>query len=185
MTKFSSCYIFVVHKNYGREMKTFPYIVLFGSGALITGVATAVGILPSLELKLLVFINTTAITGFLLRKQLGLSRWLYPPKKVSKPADTTISNTSWFVVNRLGLKRVALEESARESAPKKSRTAEVDKIVPVIERIDPITGGGKVKYKGMNWRARSSTRETIALGERVLIVGRDILTLVVERIEQT
>jgi membrane-bound ClpP family serine protease len=166
-------------------MKTFPYIALFGSGALITGIAAAAGIAPTLELKLLVFINTTAITGFLLRKHLGLYRWFYPPKKASQAAGTTASNTSWFVTNRLGLKRVPLDESTRESAPKKSRTGEVDKIVPVIEPIDPGTGGGKVKYKGMKWHARSSTRETIALGERVLIVGRDILTLVVERIEQT
>jgi hypothetical protein len=113
-------------------MKTFAYIALFGSGALITGVAAAAGILPSLELKLLVFINTTVITGFLLRKHLGLSRWLSPSKKASKSADTTISNTSWFVANRLGLKRDSLEEPVRESAPKKSPTDEVDKIVPVV-----------------------------------------------------
>ncbi len=163
----------------------FPYIVLFGSGALITGVAATAGIAPTLELKLLVYINTTAIIAILLRKHLHLNRWFQPPKKVSRAAGTTVSNTSWFVTNRLGLKRIPLEESARESVLKKSRTTEVDKIVLVIEPIDPITGGGKVKYKGMKWHARSSARETIVLGERVLIVGRDILTLVVERIEQT
>lgn len=165
-------------------MKRFPVIVLLGGGALVTGVSAAAGIAPTLELKLLVFINATAIIAILLRNHLQLNKWFHSSKKVSQAAGTPVSNTSWFVTNRLGLKRIPLEEPARESTPKKSRSAEVDKIVMVIESIDPITGGGKVKYKGIKWHARSSTRETVAQGERVLIVGRDILTLVVERIEQ-
>jgi membrane-bound ClpP family serine protease len=165
-------------------MKPFPVIAVFGGGALITGIAASVGIASTIELKLLIFINTLALMGFLLRKHLGVHQWFYPSKKVSPAAGTTISNTSWFVTNRLGLKRVSLEESGRESTAKESRMGEAERYVTVVEAIDPVSGAGKVKYKGMNWRARSLTRESIAMGERVVIVARDVLTLVVERMKK-
>lgn len=166
-------------------MKPFPVIALLTSGAVITGIAAAAGIAPTFELKLLIFINIIVILAILLRKRLQLYQWFHQTKKVSPSAGTTISNTSWFVTNRLGLKRLPLEESMGENTLKKNRTAEIDKIAAVIEPIDSITGNGKVKYKGMNWRARSLTGEKIARGERVVIVTRDVLTLVVDRIKKT
>ena len=59
---------------------------------------------------------------------------------------------------------------------------EVEKIVPVTELIQPGEIGGKVRYHGALWSARSS--ETITPGESAAIVGCDSLTLIVEKINK-
>lgn len=58
---------------------------------------------------------------------------------------------------------------------------EIGKIVPVIEYIQPGEVGGRVRYQGTNWLARSS--EPVAPGESVKIVGCENITLIVEKIK--
>ncbi len=59
---------------------------------------------------------------------------------------------------------------------------QVGEIVPCTEMIIPGEVGGKVKYHGTSWDARSA--ETIAPGESVKITGRDNITLLVEKIKK-
>ncbi len=59
---------------------------------------------------------------------------------------------------------------------------EIGKVVPVVEYIDPGEVGGKVRYQGTTWIARS--KEKIAPGESVRIVGCDNITLIVEKINK-
>lgn len=164
-------------------MKLIPVIALVGSGAAVTAVTSGVGLTSTIELQLLIFINVSVLMAILLRKHLHFPAWFRPGKKASKDADAAISNTSWFVTNRLGLKKVSPEESSEKYSRQKTQSGEINKIVPVVELIDPRKGSGKVKYKGMNWPARSFDSQAIAPGEKVLIVGRDLLTLVVEKIK--
>ena len=56
---------------------------------------------------------------------------------------------------------------------------EIGKMVPVIELIEPNIIGGKVKYQGTLWPAKSD--KTISPGESVEIVGRDNITLIVKK----
>ncbi len=59
---------------------------------------------------------------------------------------------------------------------------ELGKIVPVIELIQPDEIGGKVRYQGTNWLARSA--DTIAPGETAKLIGCDNLTLIVEKVKK-
>lgn len=59
---------------------------------------------------------------------------------------------------------------------------EIGQIVPVIELIEPGEVGGKVKYQGTQWNARSD--ESIAPGESVEITGIKNLTLIVSKIKK-
>lgn len=56
---------------------------------------------------------------------------------------------------------------------------EIGKTVPVVELIEPDQLGGKVRYQGAPWSAKSEER--IAPGESAKIVGCDNLTLIVEK----
>jgi len=59
---------------------------------------------------------------------------------------------------------------------------QIGKIVPVVEYIDPVEGSGKVRYQGALWSATS--KEKIAPGESVRVIGCENLTLVVEEIKK-
>ena len=163
-------------------MKMIPVIAFLGSGASITTLTTWLGITTSLELQLLIFINVSVLLAILLRKHLSFPEWFRSERKTSSSAmmGPALSDTSRFLTTCLGLKKIHPEESYRKHNQQKSRSEEVGKIVPVVEPIDPCTTFGKVKYKGIKWPAKSS--EAISCGERVKIVGRDILTLIVIRI---
>jgi membrane protein implicated in regulation of membrane protease activity len=165
-------------------MKLIPVIALVGSGAAVTAVTTGVGLTSTIELQLLIFINVSVLMAVLLRKHLHFPPWLRQEKKAPEDVEAAISNTSWFVTNRLGLKKASPEEPPEKYSRQKTHSGEIGKIVPVVEPIDPHKGSGKVKYKGMNWPARSADSQTIAPGEKVLIVGRDLLTLKVEKIKR-
>ena len=59
---------------------------------------------------------------------------------------------------------------------------EIGQIIPVIELIQPGEVGGRVKYQGTQWNARSD--ETITPGESVEITGIKNLTLIVKKIKK-
>ena len=59
---------------------------------------------------------------------------------------------------------------------------EIGKIVPVVEYIEPGEVGGKVRYQGTNWAAIS--KDKIAPGDSVKIVGCDNITLIVEKVNK-
>lgn len=89
-----------------------------------------------------------------------------------------ISSVLMLAVFHLYIKKLFL----KENAVKKNITyinLELGKIVPVIELIEPGEMGGKVKYQGTVWQARSADK--IAPGETAKIIGCDNLTLIVEK----
>ena len=59
---------------------------------------------------------------------------------------------------------------------------EIGKIIPVVELIEPNVIGGKVKYQGTLWPAKSD--KTISPGDSVEIIGRENITLIVRKIEK-
>jgi len=123
-------------------------IAFFGVGALITAFTSWLGISPTLELQLLVFIVSSLLLLILLRK----------------------------IVKRTFLGRTKGEDAERDF------NIDIGKIVPVIEFIQPGEVGGKVKYQGSNWPAKAS--EPIPPGESVKIIGRENITLIVEKVEK-
>ena len=132
----------------------------------------------------LIVINSLVAAAVLLRKHLRFPARFNPVKKSSPAPGRPISNTSWFVTRRLGLRKLSPEASEERGGNQDIRGSVVGKRARVIERIEPRnyeSGEGKVECRGMKWPAISS--ETIAPGERVRIVGRDVLTLIVERID--
>ncbi len=58
---------------------------------------------------------------------------------------------------------------------------DVGKVVPVVQTIDPHKSTGKIKYQGTLWSATAD--EVIPEGESVKIVGRQNITIKVEKIE--
>jgi membrane protein implicated in regulation of membrane protease activity len=123
-------------------------IAFFGVGAIITALTTWIGITPSLELQLLVFIVSSILLLILLRR----------------------------MVKRTFLGKTKGEYGDRDF------NVDIGKIVPVIEFIQPGEVGGKVKYQGSNWPAIAS--EPIPPGESVKIIGRENITLIVEKVEK-
>ncbi len=123
-------------------------IAFFGVGALITAFTSWLGISPTLELQLLVFIVSSLLLLILLRR----------------------------IVKRTFLGRAKGEDTERDF------NIDIGKIVPVIEFIQPGEVGGKVKYQGSNWPAKAS--EPIPPGESVKIIGRENITLIVEKVEK-
>lgn len=79
------------------------------------------------------------------------------------------------------LKRTFLG-SEKEGSEGMNFNVEIGKIVPVVEFIEPGVVGGKVRYQGAPWSARST--ESVAPGESVRITGCDNLTLIVEKVEK-
>jgi len=160
-------------------------IMILGVGTTATALTTFLGVTTSIELQLLLFINISVLTAVLMRKYFDLPSWLLPGQRMRTVAriKKPFSNTSWFVTNRLGLKKLTPEEKcAKQEMEEGTGNGDIGEIVPVVEPIGPPGHGGKVEYKGKIWPARST--ETIMPGENARIIGRDILTLVVEKIKQ-
>jgi len=165
-------------------------IMILGVGTTATALTTFLGVTTTIELQLLLFINISVLTAVLLRKYFDLPSWLLPGQRMRTVAriKKPFSNTSWFVTNRLGLKKLTPEEQCAKREMEEQEMEEgtgngdIGEIVPVVEPIVPPGHGGKVVFKGKKWPARST--ETIMPGENARIIGRDILTLVVEKIKQ-
>jgi membrane protein implicated in regulation of membrane protease activity len=64
----------------------------------------------------------------------------------------------------------------------KEFNVEIGKVVPVVETVKPGETGGKVKYQGTIWQARSSHR--IEAGENAIIRGAENITLIVEEFKR-
>ncbi len=58
---------------------------------------------------------------------------------------------------------------------------DVGKVVPVVQTIDPKKNTGKIKYQGTLWSA--TCEDVIPEGETARIVGRENITIKVEKIE--
>ncbi|MCP5106647.1 MAG: hypothetical protein GY950_24900 [bacterium] len=128
----------------------------------------------------LLMINSLVAAAFLLRKHLRFPARFTRDRKPAKTPGRAVSNISWFVTRRLGLRKLSPEASGEKDEDQDIRGSVVGKTALVIEPIEPRGGEGKVECRGMKWPAISS--EAIAVGERVRIVGRDVLTLIVEKI---
>lgn len=163
-------------------MKVLPAASFLGVGTLVTALTTYTGVTPTIELQLLLFINISVLLAILLRKRPGFPQWLQPRKNVQVKTTKALSNTSWFVTNRLGLKKLSPEASDIQEEEGETGNGDIGETVTVVETIDPAEGRGRVLYKGKKWPARSSER--IVPGETVRIISRDILTLIVEKAEQ-
>jgi membrane protein implicated in regulation of membrane protease activity len=161
-------------------MKLGAALTFLGSGASITALTTYLEITPTIELQILLFLNICVLLAVLLRKHLQLP--IDFPSEQDEPGTLRkrLSNTSWFVKSRLGLKRRPPESTAESEDKPEGGGSGIGSVVPVVETIDPAFGCGKVRYKGINWPAKAA--EVITSGENVKIIGRDILTLIVEKI---
>jgi membrane protein implicated in regulation of membrane protease activity len=177
-----------LYYNYGTErsgkMKIIPIVTFLGSGALITALTTWLGIATTIELQLLIFINVSVLLAVLLRKYLYFTEWFGSERKTSPSVGRALSNTAWFVTACLGLKKNSSQQSSQKHSEQKTGNDEIGKIVRVVEPIDPCTASGKVTYMGKKWPAKASDSTAIARGERVKIIGRDFLTLIVEKINK-
>lgn len=92
-----------------------------------------------------------------------------------------ISSILMLLLLRKYLKRTFLGD-AKSQVDRINFSVEVGKIVPVIEYIQPGEVGGKVRYQGTNWSAKST--ESIPPGESVKIIGCENITLIVEKLEK-
>lgn len=162
-------------------MKVLPAMMFLGVGTGVTALTTFTGVTPTIELQLLLFINVSVLLAFLLRKRPDFPQWLQPRKNFQVKATSTFSNTSWFVTKKLGLKKLSPEASGVREEEEGAGDSDIEDIVSVIETIEPSERCGRVVYKGKKWQAISSQR--IVQGETAKITGRDILTLIVEKVE--
>jgi membrane protein implicated in regulation of membrane protease activity len=159
-------------------------MTFLGSGASITALTTYLEITPTIELQILLFLNISVLLAILLRKHLGLPLEFRSGRDISGPLRKRLSNTSWFVKSRLGIKRRPPETPAESEDEPEEGGSGIGAVVLVVETIDPAFGCGKVKYRGIKWPAKASG--IITSGKNVKIIGRDILTLIVEKVsEQT
>lgn len=156
-------------------------MVFLGLVAVVTAVATYLGVTPTVELQVLFFINISVLSVLLLWK----SRRFPITRNTaggSTSSGTRWADTAWFVAKRLGLRKLPPEKTSdadgKPDGPEKITGA----IVQVVETIDKAAGTGKVKYKGILWRAVA--KEIIREGDDARIMGRDVLTLQVEKVKE-
>jgi membrane protein implicated in regulation of membrane protease activity len=88
-----------------------------------------------------------------------------------------ISSIGFMMLLRNKLKATFLGK-ALDDGEQRTFNIEVGKMVSVVELIEPGEIGGRVRYQGTLWSARSEHRHMP--GESVVIVGCDNLTLIVE-----
>ena len=127
-------------------------IVFFGVGALIT--AFAIMITDALSIH---FSMTLQMAVFL------------------------VSSLGFMLLLRNKLKATFLGK-AMDDGEQRTFNVEIGKMVPVVELIEPGEVGGRVRYQGTLWSARSDKRHMP--GESVVIVGCDNLTLIVENLKK-
>ncbi len=103
---------------------------------------------------------------------------------LSLPAQMLIflvSSIGFMMLLRNKLKATFLGKTMTDGE-QRTFNIEVGKMVPVVELIEPGEVGGRVKYQGTLWSARSEQR--LMPGETVVIVGCDNLTLIVEALKK-
>ena len=127
-------------------------IVFFGVGALITAVA--------------IMLTDTLLVHFSMPMQMGVF---------------LISSIGFMMLLRNKLKATFLGK-AMDDGEQRTFNIEVGKLIPVVELIEPGEVGGRVRYQGTLWSARSDKRHMP--GETVVIVGCDNLTLIVEALKK-
>jgi membrane protein implicated in regulation of membrane protease activity len=91
-----------------------------------------------------------------------------------------VSTILLLVFLRKYVKNIFLGDTRETRGKKDALNIEIGKIVPVVELIQPGEVGGRVRYQGSTWAAKSN--ETIAPGESVKILGCENITLIVERV---
>lgn len=90
----------------------------------------------------------------------------------------SLSSVFLLIIVRRFVKKIFAGKTF-ENGEVTSFNLQIGKVVPVIELIEPGAIGGKVRYQGVQWQARS--QEKIIPGESAVIVGCDNLTLIVEK----
>ncbi len=161
--------------------RTMLIPVTVGVSATATAAAAWLGVAPGIETQFMVFANLTILSVVLLRKQFGWGNKHRSRNQTSSQKTVEFSNTSWFVIRRLGKKRICPEAAEKSKQQNDDANVEIGDMVTVVETIEPDGGKGQVKYRGMKWHAKAL--ESIACGELVKITGRDVLTLMVEKIK--
>ena len=120
-------------------MKLIPATLFLGVAAATTALTTYVGVTPTIELQLLLFINVSVLTAILLRKYIDVSTWILPGQR-SRTAvleRKPFSNTSWFVTNRLGLKKLTPEEECTKREMEEQEMEEGTGNGDIGEIVDP------------------------------------------------
>jgi len=92
-----------------------------------------------------------------------------------------VSSIGFMLLLRNKLKATFLGK-AMDDGEQRTFNIEVGKMVSVVELIEPGEVGGRVRYQGTLWSARSEKRHMP--GESVVIIGCDNLTLIVEPIKK-
>lgn len=92
-----------------------------------------------------------------------------------------VSSIGFMMLLRNKLKATFLGK-AMDDGEQRTFNIEVGKMVSVVELIEPGEVGGRVRYQGTLWSARSEQRHMP--GETVVIVGCDNLTLIVEPLKK-
>ncbi len=90
----------------------------------------------------------------------------------------TVTSVSSLILLRKYMKKI-FTGKIQDGVEKENFNIEIGEIVPVLELIKPGEVGGRVKYQGTQWNARSD--ETITPGESVEITGIKNLTLIVQK----
>jgi len=124
---------------------------------------------------IIVFFGAGAIT-------VALTTWIHlTPTLPWQILVFSISSVLYLLFLRRYLKRIFIGKE-RVEGEDVNYVIEVGKIVSVSEYIQPGEIGGKVRYQGTFWAARSDAICTP--GESVRIKGYDNLTLIVEKISK-
>lgn len=92
-----------------------------------------------------------------------------------------VSSIGFMMLLRNKLKATFLGK-AMDDGEQRTFNVEVGKMVSVVELIEPGEVGGRVRYQGTLWSARSEKRHMP--GESVVITGCDNLTLIVESMKK-
>ena len=127
-------------------------IVFFGVGALLTSFA---------------ILLSDALTFHL---SLPMQMWIF-----------LVSSIGFMMLMRNKLMATFLGK-AMDDGEQRTFNVEVGKMVSVVELIEPGEVGGRVRYQGTLWSARSEKRHMP--GESVVITGCDNLTLIVESMKK-
>lgn len=121
--------------------------------------------ISNFELMLLIVVNLAVLAYFILRKFILRKHLL---KKYASQNTTTMAS-------------LPVEENfhTRSGSLRTFFGIEVGTVLQVSEPIACDSSSSRIKYRGLYWRVKST--EPICPGETVKIIGRDVLTLLVEK----
>lgn len=112
----------------------------------------------------------------------SLTTWLNITTTLTSQLLIFLSSSLLLIVLLRNTLKKTFYGKLNEKGDVQSFNIEIGKVVPVVEYIEPGEVGGKVKYQGARWKAKS--KQAIAPGESVKIIGCDNLTLIVEKIKK-